>query len=156
MIVAFIVDIGDRVSLRDQSILDLGGGFRVEGPDSGRVIDISVGMDLVAVEWDRAQFRGWYDVETLSRVVSVNEPAIQPQETQRLSQEEMLRFASIQDLLRRLGFVEDQQHACLRHPHNAHSVNFDQIAGRSLAAFVQQGLNVGWLREYVRESSPSV
>ncbi len=149
---AFIVDIGDRVSLRDQSILDLGGGFRVEGPDSGRVIDISVGMDLVAVEWEGAQFRGWYDVETLSRVVSVNEPAVQPQETQRLSQEEMLRFASIQDLLTRLGFIEDQQHACLRHPHDARVVEFDQIAGQSLTAFVTSGLQKGWLRKYRQES----
>ena len=147
---AFIVDIGDRVSLREQSILDLGGGFRVEGPDSGRVIDISVGMDLVAVEWDGAQFRGWYDVETLSRVVTVNE--LQPQETQRLSQEEMLRFASIQDLLTRLGFIEDQPHACLRHPHDAHVVKFDQIAGQSLTAFVTIGLQKGWLRKYRRES----
>ena len=104
---AFIVDIGDRVFLRDQSILDLGGGFRVEGPDSGRVIDISVGMDLVAVEWDGAQFRGWYDIETLSRAVTVNDHTSQSQETRRLSQEEMLRFASIQDLLTRLGFIED-------------------------------------------------
>ena len=147
---AFIVDIGDRVSLREQSILDLGGGFRVEGPDSGRVIDISVGMDLVAVEWDGAQFRGWYDVETLSRVVDVNE--LQPRETQRLSQEEMLRFASIQDLLTRLGFIEDQPHACLRHPHDAHVVEFDQIVGQSLTAFVTTGLQKGWLRKYRRES----
>ena len=147
---AFIVDIGDRVSLREQSILDLGGGFRVEGPDSGRVIDISVGMDLVAVEWDGAQFRGWYDVETLSRVVDVNE--LQPRETQRLSQEEMLRFASIQDLLTRLGFIEDQPHACLRHPHDAHVVEFDQIVGQSLTAFVTAGLQKGWLRKYRRES----
>ncbi len=147
---AFIVDIGDRVSLREQSILDLGGGFRVEGPDSGRVIDISVGMDLVAVEWDGAQFRGWYDVETLSRAVDVNE--LQPRETQRLSQEEMLRFASIQDLLTRLGFIEDQPHACLRHPHDAHVVEFDQIVGQSLTAFVTTGLQKGWLRKYRRES----
>ncbi len=147
---AFIVDIGDRVSLSEKSILDLDGGFRVEGPDSGRVIDISVGMDLVAVEWDGAQFRGWYDVETLSRVVTVNE--LQPRETQRLAQEEMLRFASIQDLLTRLGFIEDQQYACLRHPHDAHVVEFDQIAGQSLTAFVTGGLQKGWLRKYRRES----
>ena len=149
---AFIVDIGDRVSLRDQSILDLGGGFRVEGPDSGRVIDISVGMDLVAVEWEGAQFRGWYDVEILSRVVTVDEQAVQPRETQRLAQEEMLRFTSIQDLLTRLGFIEDQQHACLRHPHDAHVVEFDQIAGQSLTAFVTSGLQKGWLRKYRQES----
>ena len=149
---AFIVDIGDRVFLRDQSVLDLGGGFRVEGPDSGRVIDISVGMDLVAVEWDGAQFRGWYDVETLSRAVTVNQHTVPFQETRRLFQEEMLRFASIQDLLTRLGFIEDQHHACLRHPDNAHVVEFDQIAGQSLAAFVTTGLQNGWLREYIQES----
>ena len=66
---AFILNIGDHVALGEGSILDLGGGFRVEGPDTGEVIDISVGMDVVAIQWEQARFRGWYDVETLSRLV---------------------------------------------------------------------------------------
>ena len=145
----FIVDIGDRVALREQSILDLGGGFRVEGPDVGRVIDISVGMDLVAIEWERAQFRGWYDVDTLSRVVRVESPL---DESPRLSQSEMLHFASIQDLLMRLGFTEDQKQACLRHPQYDHVVAFERIVGQSVTTFVSQGMRDGWLQTYLKES----
>ena len=84
--------------------------------------------------------------------MTVNDHTAGSQQTLRLSQEEMLRFASIQDLLTRLGFIEDQQHARLRHPDNAHVVEFDQIAGQSLAAFVTTGLQKGWLREYIQES----
>ncbi len=147
----FLIDIGDRVTLREQSILDLGGGFRVEGPDAGEVIDISVGMDVVAIEWERAQFRGWYDVETLSRVVSVDTfKGASPC----LSQAEMLRFASIQDLLIRLGFEEDQEHACLRHPRHSHVVGFGAIMGQSMLTFVSKGLRDGWLRTYLQESPP--
>ena len=148
----FLIDIGDRVTLREQSILDLGGGFRVEGPDAGEVIDISVGMDVVAIEWERAQFRGWYDVETLSRVVSVD---TFKEASPCLSQAEMLRFASIQDLLIRLGFEEDQEHACLRHPRHSHVVGFGAIMGQSMLTFVSKGLRDGWLRTYLQESPPS-
>ena len=145
---AFILDIGDHVALREGSILDLGGGFRVEGPDTGEVIDISVGMDVVAVQWERARFRGWYDVETLSRLVSVD-PSTGA--LVRLSQAEMLRFASIQDLLTRLGFEEDQEHACLRQTRHGHVVAFDRITGQSVPSFVAQGIREGWLRAYLRE-----
>ncbi len=136
------------MALREGSILDLGGGFRVEGPDAGEVIDISVGMDVVAVQWERAQFRGWYDVETLSRLVSVDRP--QGAEV-RLSQAEMLRFASIQDLLTRLGFEEDQERACLRQAQHGHVVEFDRMAGQSVPSFVSQGIRGGWLRSYLKE-----
>ncbi len=145
---AFILDIGDHVALREGSILDLGGGFRVEGPDAGEVIDISVGMDVVAVQWKRAQFRGWYDVETLSRLVSVD---AHTEALMRLSQAEMLRFASIQDLLTRLGFEEDQEHACLRQAQHGHVIEFDRIAGQSVPSFVSQGIREGWLRSYLKE-----
>ena len=148
---AFILDIGDHVALGEGSILDLGGGFRIEGPDAGEVIDISVGMDVVAIQWERARLRGWYDVETLSRLVSVDPP--QGAEV-RLSQAEMLRFASIQDLLARLGFEEDQEHACLRHPRHSHVVGFGAIMGQSMLTFVSKGLQDGWLRTYLQESPP--
>lgn len=148
----FIIDIGDRVLLREQSILDLGGGFRVTGPDSGRVIDISVGMDLVAIEWDRARFRGWYDVDNLYGVVK---RVIVPPRPSRLSQTEMLRFPSIQDLLARLGFEEDQDHACLRPPRHGHVVEFERFSGQSLASFVAQELCDGWLRDYLCGSAES-
>ena len=137
---AFILDIGDHVALRAGSILDLGGGFRVEGPDAGEVIDISVGMDVVAIQWERAQFRGWYDVETLSHLVRVDPPQ---GAKVRLSQAEMLRFASIQDLLRRLGFEEDQEQACLRQAQHGHVVEFDRMAGQSVPSFVSQGIRDG-------------
>lgn len=140
------------MALGEGSILDLGGGFRIEGPDAGEVIDISVGMDVVAIQWERARLRGWYDVETLSRLVSVDPP--QGAEV-RLSQAEMLRFASIQDLLTRLGFEEDQEHACLRQAQHGHVVEFDRIAGQSVPRFVSQGLQDGWLRTYLQESPPS-
>ncbi len=146
----FFIDIGDRVTLREQSILDLGGGFRVEGPDAGEVIDISVGMDVVAIQWERARFRGWYDVETLSRLVRVDPPT---GALVRLSQAEMLRFASIQDLLTRLGFEEDQEHACLRHARQGHVIEFDRVAGQSVPSFVSQGIRDGWLRSYLKEKS---
>ena len=145
---AFILDIGDHVALREGSILDLGGGFRVEGPDAGEVIDISVGMDVVAIQWERAQFRGWYDIETLSRLVRVDLPQ---GAAVRLSQAEMLRFTSIQDLLMRLGFEEDQEQACLRHSRQGHVVEFDRMAGQSVPSFVSQGIRDGWLRSYLRE-----
>lgn len=136
------------MALREGSILDLGGGFRVEGPDAGEVIDISVGMDVVAVQWERAQFRGWYDVETLSRLVNVD---TQTEALLHLSQAEMLRFASIQDLLSRLGFEEDQEHACLRQAQHGHVIAFDRIAGQSVPSFVAQGVREGWLRSYLQE-----
>ncbi len=128
--------------------MDLGGGFRVEGPDAGEVRDISVGMDVVAIQWERAQFRGWYDVETLSRLASLN---LSQGTAVRLSQAEMLRFASIQDLLMRLGFEEDQEHACLRQARQGHVVEFDRMAGQSVSSFVSQGIRDGWLRSYLRE-----
>ena len=136
------------MALREGSILDLGGGFRVEGPDAGEVIDISVGMDVVAVQWRRAQFRGWYDVETLSRLVHVDTPT---EALLRLSQAEMLHFASIQDLLTRLGFEEDQEHACLRQAQHGHVVEFDRMAGQSVPSFVSQEIRAGWLRSYLKE-----
>lgn len=136
------------MALREGSILDLGGGFRVEGPDAGEVIDISVGMDVVAIQWERARFRGWYDVEMLARLVRVDAPT---GALVRLSQAEMLRFASIQDLLTRLGFEEDQEHACLRHARQGHVVEFDRMAGQSVPSFVSQGIRDGWLRSYLKE-----
>lgn len=136
------------MALREGSILDLGGGFRVEGPDAGEVIDISVGMDVVAIQWKQAQFRGWYDVETLSRLVSVDTPT---GALSHLSQAEMLHFASIQDLLTRLGFEEDQEHACLRQGQHGHVIEFDRIAGQSVPSFVSQGIREGWLRSYLQE-----
>ena len=140
------------MALREGSILDLGGGFRVEGPDAGEVIDISVGMDVVAVQWERAQFRGWYDIETLSRLVRVDPPT---EALLRLSQAEMLHFASIQDLLTRLGFEEDQKHACLRQAQHGHVIEFDRITGQSVPSFVSQGIRDGWLRTYLQEAPPS-
>lgn len=145
---AFILDIGDHVALREGSILDLGGGFRVEGPDAGEVIEISVGMDVVAIQWEQAQFRGWYDVETLSRLVRVDTPT---GALLRLSEAEMLHFASIQDLLTRLGFEEDQEHACLRQTKHGHVIEFDRITGQSVSSFVAQGIRDGWLRSYLKE-----
>lgn len=136
------------MALREGSILDLGGGFRVEGPDAGEVIDISVGMDVVAIQWERARFRGWYDVETLARLVRVDAPT---GALVRLSQAEMLRFASIQDLLTRLGFEEDQEHACLRQARQGHVVEFDRMTGQSVPSFVSQGIRDGWLRSYLKE-----
>ena len=138
------------MALREGSILDLGGGFRVEGPDAGEVIDISVGMDVVAIQWERARFRGWYDVETLSRLVRVDTPT---GALVRLSQAEMLRFASIQDLLTRLGFEEDQERACLWHARQGHVVEFDRMAGQSVPSFVSQGIREGWLRLYLKEKN---
>ena len=135
------------MALREGAILDLGGGFRVEGPDAGEVIDISVGMDVVAIQWGRAQFRGWYDVETLSRLVRVDTPT---GALLRLSQAEMLRFASIQDLLTRLGFEEDQAQACLRQAQHGHVIEFDRIAGQSVPSFVSQGIRDGWLCSYLK------
>ena len=140
------------MALREGSILDLGGGFRVKGPDAGEVIDISVGMDVVAIQWERARFRGWYDIETLSRLVRVDPPT---GVLVRLSQAEMLRFASIQDLLTRLGFEEDQEHACLRHARQGHVVEFDRMAGQSVPSFVSRGIRDGWLRTYLQEAPPS-
>ena len=149
---AFIIDVGDRVALQEHSILDLGGGFRVEGTDLGKVIDISVGMDLVAIEWEQAQFRGWYDVEALSRVVRI---VTSKGEAPCLPDEEMHRFASIQDLLTRLGFKEDQEQACLQHPQHGHVVEFDQISGQTIPTFVAKGLREGWLRTYLQEPASS-
>ncbi len=145
---AFLLNIGDHVALREGSILDLGGGFRVEGPDAGEVTDISVGMDVVAIQWERAQFRGWYDVETLSRSVSVD---THTGALLRLSQAEMLGCASIQDLLTRLGFEDDQEHACLRQAQHGHVIEFERIAGQSVPSFVSQGIREGWLRLYLQE-----
>ena len=150
---AFIIDVGDRVHLHHHVILDLGGGFKVRGPDTGRVVDISIGMDLVAIEWDRAQLRGWYDIEDLSKSVTVSKQhrRSDPQQAGLLSEAEMLRFVSIQELLARLGFVEDQDGSCLRNAQTAQKVEFAQIAGRSVVEFVRQGLQAGWLRDYLRE-----
>ena len=94
--------------------LDLGGAYAVRGPDTGSIVEVSLGMDLVCVAWDQAKLRGWYEVETLFKMASVRKAGRtredeSPSERRLrrsgiLTQAEMLRFSSIQQLLTRPGF----------------------------------------------------
>jgi hypothetical protein len=158
---AFFIDSGDRVYLRDHVSVDLGGGFRVHGPDAGRVIEVSIGLDLVSIEWDRAQVRGWYEITKLASVATISKEARgnegrqrgdpKPQRRGILTEAEMLRFQSIQQLLTRLGFLENQTMSCMYNPETYDTIAFSQIAGQSVTEFVRQGLAAGWLREYLKE-----
>ena len=155
----FLPDVGDHVSLPDQHGLTLGGAYAVRGPDTGSVAEVSLGMDLVCILWDRAQVRGWYEVETVFRVAMVSKGAQEvenkPNQAQRrrdiLTAAEMLRFPSIQQLLMRIGFMENQDQACMHNPETYDTIAFSQIAGRSLEEFVRSGIEAGWLEEYVRK-----
>ena len=156
----FLPDVGDHVSLPGQHSLTLGGAYTVYGPDAGNVVEVSLGMDLVCILWDRAQVRGWYEVETVFRMATVSKGGQKVedeihQDRRRhhgiLTEAEMLRFASIQQLLMRLGFMENQDQACMHNPDTYDTIAFSQIAGRSLEEFVRRGIEAGWLAEYVRE-----
>ena len=157
----FLPDVGDHVSLPDQHSLTLGGAYTVHGPDAGSVVEVSLGMDLVCILWDRARVRGWYEVETVFRVATVGkggqkvEDETHQDQRRRssgiLTKAEMLRFPSIQQLLMRLGFMENQAQACMHNPETYDTIAFSQIAGRSLEEFVRRGIEAGWLGEYVRE-----
>lgn len=157
----FLPDVGDYVSLPGQNSLTLGGAYTVHGPDTGYVVEASLGMDLVCVLWDCAQVRGWYEVESVFRVATVSkggqnvEDETNQDQPRRhsgiLTEAEMLRFPSIQQLLLRLGFMENQAQACMHNPDTYDTVAFSQIAGRSLEEFVQRGIEANWLAEYVRE-----
>jgi hypothetical protein len=152
-------DLGDEVFLPDRRRVTLGGAYRVEGPDSGRIVEISLGMDLVCVAWDRARLRGWYEVEALCKVAAIRKPdregdearAPDKKRTGILTEAEMLRMPSIQQLLSRLGFMENQDRACMYNPETYDAIAFSQIAGRSLAEFVRRGREAGWLQGYVKE-----
>ena len=158
----FLPDVGDRVRLPDQRSLTLGGAYTVQGPDTGCVVEVSLGMDLMCILWDRAQVRGWYEVETVFRMATVSKGGQEVEdETNRaqhrrssgiLTEAEMLRFPSIQQLLMRLGFMENQDQACMHNPETYDTIAFSQIAGRSVEEFVRRGIEAGWLAEYVRES----
>ena len=156
----FLPDVGDRVVLPAKQHLDLGGAYAVRGPDTGSIAEVSLGMDLVCILWDRAQVRGWYEVETVFRVAMVSKGAQEvenkPNQAQRrrrgiLTAAEMLRFPSIQQLLMRIGFMENQDQACMHNPETYDTIAFSQIAGRSLEEFVRSGIEAGWLEEYVRK-----
>lgn len=157
----FLPDVGDRVVLPARRRLDLGGAYAVRGPDTGNIVEVSLGMDLVCVAWEQAQFRGWYEVETLFKMATVRkagsrleDEAPSRQRSRRhgiLTQAEMLRFASIQQLLTRLGFTENQERACMQNTETYDTVAFSQIAGRSVEEFVRRGIEDGWLGEYVKE-----
>lgn len=157
----FLPDVGDRVSLPDRHSLTLGGAYTVRGPDTGFVVELSLGMDLVCVQWGGAQVRGWYEVDYVFRVATVSKGGQKVEdETNQdqprlhssiLTEAEMLRFPSIQQLLLRLGFMENQAQACMHNPDTYDTVAFSQVAGRSLQEFVRLGIDAGWLAEYVRE-----
>ena len=152
-------DLGDEVVLPDRQRVTLGGAYRVEGPDSGRIVEISLGMDLVCVAWDRARLRGWYEVEALYKVAAIRKPDGEGEDTPApdtkragiLTEAEMLRMPSIQQLLSRLGFMENQDRACMYNPETYDAIAFSEIAGRSVAEFVRRGRKAGWLQEYVKE-----
>ncbi len=153
----FLPDLGDEVFLPDRQRVTLGGAYRVEGPDSGRIVEISLGMDLVCVVWDKARLRGWYEVEALCKAAEIRGSDRKEDETRDkkrpgiLTEAEMLRMPSIQQLLSRLGFMENQEQACMYNPETYDAIAFSQIAGRSLAEFVRCGREAGWLQEYVKE-----
>lgn len=151
-------DLGDEVFLPERQRVTLGGAYRVTGPDSGRIVEISLGMDLVCVAWDKARLRGWYEVEDLCKVAAIRKPdredEAQTPDKKRagiLTEAEMLRMPSIQQLLSRLGFMENQDRACMYNLETCDVIAFSQIAGRSVAEFVRRGREAGWLQEYVKD-----
>ena len=158
----FLPDVGDHVVLPARRRLDLGGAYAVRGPDTGDIVEVSLGMDLVCVAWDKAKLRGWYEVETLFKMATVRkvgnsrEGKLPSERRLRrsgiLTKAEMLRFASIQQLLTRLGFMENQEQACMQNTETYDTVAFSQIAGKSVEEFVRRGIEDGWLKEYVKEA----
>ena len=120
-------DLGDEVVLPDRQRVTLGGAYRVEGPDSGRIVEISLGMDLVCVAWDRARLRGWYEVEALYKVAAIRKPDGED------------------------APAPDTKRACMYNPETYDAIAFSEIAGRSVAEFVRRGRKAGWLQDYVKE-----
>ena len=62
---------------------------------------------------------------------------------------ELRRFESIQALLTRLGYADLQHVRAMVNPVTSHVIDFDKIAGRSVAEFVRWGLEIGWLHVHV-------
>ena len=72
-----------------------------------------------------------------------------------LTESEMLRFQSIQDLLVALEYIDDQATRRLINMKTRHTVDFDDIAGYSVPEFVRSGLHAGWLGQYLKQDIAS-
>ena len=78
-----------------------------------------------------------------------------------LTKSQMLAFASIFDLLSKLGFEEDTEEQCMLDRGSwfdtddnfigERRIDFEQIGGRTVAEFVREGLQQRFLLDYVTE-----
>ncbi len=83
---------------------------------------------------------------------------------QTLTKSQMLAFASIFDLLSRLGFEEDTEEQCMVDRGTWFDtddnfigerwIDFEQIGGRTVAEFVREGLQQGFLLDYLSSEEP--
>ena len=78
-----------------------------------------------------------------------------------LTKPQMLAFVSIFDLLSRLGFEEDTEEQCMLDRGSwfetddnfigERRIDFEQIGGRTVTEFVREGLQQGFLLDYLTD-----
>lgn len=146
---------GDRVRAIQKIYHQSFRNVAVEAGTEGTALTFWRQKDLVAVLWDTG-IRFFCSVAKLTRTGE----HFQLKRTQTLTQPQMLAFQSIFDLLTRLGFEEDPDkqrmvdRAAWVDIHNQtlidRYIDFDQIAGRTVAEFVKEGLHTGFLRDYLK------
>ena len=151
---------GDRVRAIQKISHQSFRNVAVEAGTEGTVQTFWRQKELAAVLWDTG-IRFFCSVEKLTR--AGGRFRIKRTRALTLTQPQMLAFQSIFDLLTRLGFEEDTEgqrmvdRGALVDIHNQTIVDgyidFDQIAGRTVAEFVRDGLHKGFLRDYLKETS---
>lgn len=153
---------GDRVRAIQKIYHQSFRNVAVEAGTEGVVQMLWQEKGRVAVLWDTG-IRFFCSVDTLAQTSEKFQ--VNPERT--LTQSQMLAFQSIFDLLTRLRFEEDTEGQCMVDRggerevervgidiYNWASINryidFDQIAGRTVAEFVREGIQNGFLRDYLK------
>ena len=120
----------------------------------GTVEVVGPGQGFVGVSWDIGLLFSCSvtEIELLDWELGGMRPA--------LTKSQMLAFQSIFDLLTQLGFEEDPEDQRMvdrgvwleidGSDIGDHAIGFEQIAGRTVAEFVREGLQKGFLLDYLR------
>jgi hypothetical protein len=149
---------GDRVRAIQKIYHQSFRNVAVEAGTQGTVQTFWWEKGHVAVLWDTG-IRFFCSVEKLTQTGE----RFRLKGTRTLTQPQMLAFQSIFDLLTRLGFEEDTEGqrmvdrgawVDIHHRTAADRyIDFDQIAGRTVTEFVREGMQKGFLHDYLKEAS---
>lgn len=122
----------------------------------GTVEVVGLGQEFVSVSWDTGLLFSCpvTEIELLDWELAGQKP------TQPLTKSQMLAFESIFDLLTQLGFEEDTKGQRMvdrgvwleidSSDIGDYAIGFEQIAGRTVAEFVREGLQKGFLLDYLK------